>query len=318
MKRFKNVLYFADGSDRPTPAFDRALHLAHGNGARLTVVDVAAEDDLPAELRRRLGLAGAQLAQDALAECLAALVHAATDRGVDAHPLVLRGKAFIEAIRAVLRGRHDLVVKPAQPPAGLAGRLFGSTDLHLLRKCPCPVWIDRAGDAGAGDAAAHRYRCILAAVDPSQPRTALLNRLIMDLATSLATRESAALHVVHAWRLPFESALRDGRDGLDPKELSAALGFVERRHAEALGGLMSDYGLAPDAPNVHLLEGHAAEAIAGCAAEIGAELIVMGTLGRTGVPGLFIGSTAEDVIQAIETPVLAVKPEGFVSPVTLP
>jgi nucleotide-binding universal stress UspA family protein len=42
----------------------------------------------------------------------------------------------------------------------------------------------------------------------------------------------------------------------------------------------------------------------------------MGTLGRPGTPGVFIGNTAEDVLQTTQASVLAIKPFGFVSPVT--
>ncbi|MCG6940405.1 MAG: universal stress protein [Thiohalocapsa sp.] len=313
MKRFKNVLYFADGEDRQTLAFKRALQLARRNRARLTIADVVADEDLPADLLRRLGIAGEHPQHTARVEALAPLVTAARDQGIKVRSLVLGGIAFVEIIRAVLRNGCDLVMKSARHSAGPTNRLFGTTDLHLLRKCPCPVWIDRAG---AGQAPQH-YASILAAVDPSQPNTAALNRLIMDLATLLAEREGAALHVVHAWRLPFESALLTGRARMPPGELAEALGFIQWRREEALGGLLTDYGLSLESPRVHLLKGHAAEVIAECADKVGAELIVMGTLGRAGVPGVFIGSTAEDVIQAAETPVLAVKPERFVSPVTL-
>jgi nucleotide-binding universal stress UspA family protein len=41
----------------------------------------------------------------------------------------------------------------------------------------------------------------------------------------------------------------------------------------------------------------------------------MGTVGRTGLPGFFIGNTAEEVLQTATTSVLAVKPAGFESPV---
>ena len=47
------------------------------------------------------------------------------------------------------------------------------------------------------------------------------------------------------------------------------------------------------------------------------ELIVMGTVARTGIPGLLIGNTAETILQRVDCSVLAVKPDGFVSPVTL-
>lgn len=39
-------------------------------------------------------------------------------------------------------------------------------------------------------------------------------------------------------------------------------------------------------------------------------------MGRTGVPGLFIGNTAESVLHQVDCSVLALKPPGFVSPVT--
>ena len=46
------------------------------------------------------------------------------------------------------------------------------------------------------------------------------------------------------------------------------------------------------------------------------ELVVMGTICRTGLPGFFIGNTAETVLQSVDCAVLTVKPEGFVTPVT--
>jgi nucleotide-binding universal stress UspA family protein len=43
----------------------------------------------------------------------------------------------------------------------------------------------------------------------------------------------------------------------------------------------------------------------------------MGTVGRVGIPGLFIGNTAEEIFQTTACSVLAVKPDGFISPVEL-
>jgi len=41
----------------------------------------------------------------------------------------------------------------------------------------------------------------------------------------------------------------------------------------------------------------------------------MGTVGRVGIPGFFIGNTAEEILKRVECSVLAIKPAGFVSPV---
>jgi universal stress protein E len=47
------------------------------------------------------------------------------------------------------------------------------------------------------------------------------------------------------------------------------------------------------------------------------DLIVMGTVGRTGLAGFIMGNTAETILRAVRCSVIAVKPEGFESPVTL-
>ncbi len=66
------------------------------------------------------------------------------------------------------------------------------------------------------------------------------------------------------------------------------------------------------------MKGTASKAITSFSEAVEADLIVIGTVGRTGIPGLIIGNTAENVLQTTSASVLAVKPSGFVSPVTLP
>ena len=48
-----------------------------------------------------------------------------------------------------------------------------------------------------------------------------------------------------------------------------------------------------------------------------ADVIVVGTVGRTGIAGLLIGNTAESIFSQVESPVLAIKPEGFQTPVRI-
>jgi nucleotide-binding universal stress UspA family protein len=43
----------------------------------------------------------------------------------------------------------------------------------------------------------------------------------------------------------------------------------------------------------------------------------MGTVARTGIAGFFMGNTAESILTQLECSVLTLKPQGFVSPVTL-
>jgi nucleotide-binding universal stress UspA family protein len=96
--------------------------------------------------------------------------------------------------------------------------------------------------------------------------------------------------------------------------------YVEDSRAGARKALDDLLGKSPDRTGrrfVHLLKGDPAEVIAEFAKAGGVDLIVMGTVARTGIGGLLIGNTAESTLQRVDCSVLAVKPDGFVSPVTL-
>lgn len=308
MKRFKNILYFADGAAQACPALDRAIALARGNQARLALFDVIGERLPGSDLQRRLKIDLEALVREGRREALEQLAVPLREPDGLIYSQVVSGVPFVEVIRAVLRNGYDLVIKPARPPEGLSERIFGSTDLHLLRKCPCPVWIDRPGEANP-------YQRILAAVDPTaEPGS---DRLVMDLATSLAAREGADLSVVHAWALEGESLLRGRRAPMPSEEVDRLVEEERGRHTEAMDHLLASYGIDLKAPGVHLVKGWPAQVIRETEENTKADLIVMGTVGRTGIPGFFIGNTAEEVLQATRASILAVKPAGFVSPVTL-
>lgn len=311
MKRFKNILYHADGAESDGTALDRAVAFAQSNDANLTVIDVVAESNLASEMKQRLGLNLNALVYQRRLEEIQALIEPHRSSGVRIDTKVVSGTPFIEIIRAVQRNGYDLLIKAPRRPEGLAERLVVSADMHIVRKCPCPVWMDRPESA-------HPYRNIVAAVDPTEQTSADLNRLIMDLASSLAERESARLHVVGAWRLEGESMLQSGRTSIPRAELEQMLAFAEEAYKQKLNDLLVHYGLTNESPHISLVKARASEAISSVCEEVEADLIVMGTVGRTGIPGLIIGNTAETVLQTTQASVLAVKPSGFVSPVTLP
>ena len=96
--------------------------------------------------------------------------------------------------------------------------------------------------------------------------------------------------------------------------------YVEDSQAEArkaLDDLLARAGSRPGRRSVHLLKGDPADVIAGFAKAGRVDLIVMGTVARTGIGGLLIGNTAETILQRVDCSVLAVKPAGFISPVGL-
>lgn len=101
-----------------------------------------------------------------------------------------------------------------------------------------------------------------------------------------------------------ESERQQHRAGL--KRLAAEL-------REWLGAEGYDYL----SPQLHVHKGDPGEAIPALASELNADLVIMGTVARTGIPGFIIGNTAESILYNLDCSVMAVKPEGFISPVTL-
>ena len=69
-------------------------------------------------------------------------------------------------------------------------------------------------------------------------------------------------------------------------------------------------------PKIHLAKGWAHEEIPKLAKELNIDAMVMGTVGRIGVPGFIMGNTAETILSQINCSVVAIKPPGFKTNVT--
>ena len=94
--------------------------------------------------------------------------------------------------------------------------------------------------------------------------------------------------------------------------------YVEDSRAaarKALERLLARIPAEPGRRFVHLLKGDPADVIAEFAKSGRADLIVMGTVARTGIAGLLIGNTAETILQRVELLGPRGQTGGFVSPV---
>jgi len=314
MKRFKNILFCTDGRLGSRLALDRAVGLANRNQGRLTVLNVV--EELPRELSRiaaGMPLENLQsMATQEARERLEPLVAPFRKKGPPMELEVLCGKPFIEIIRAVLRRQHDLVMMTAEGRRGLREMLFGSTSLHLMRKCPCPVWVIKP-------CRRQRFARILAAVDPDPLDVVRdgVNTKIMELATSLAGLEESELHVVHAWQVCDQRVLRGWQARVPEAQLDDWAEQAREAHQRRFDELLGKFNLMELKHRLHLVEGEAGTVIPQLASKERIDLIVMGTVARAGLEGYFIGNTAETVLQRAGCSVLTVKPDGFVSPVKL-
>ena len=325
MKRFSRILLVADAGAENSAAFRRATALALSNQASITVVDVV--ESLPAAMGPALdptitAITPEELTEIAVAEKrdrLEKIAERGRDGGLEIESTVCVGKPFLEIIRLVLRDGYDLVIKCVDTSVNLKNLFFGSTDMHLMRKCPCAVWI-------VSEAGKPSYSRVLAAVDfdTADIATDALNRRILETAASLAVAESGELHVVHAWCFGGEDVYRSARVSIPVAEVDAMLVAEADERENWLRQLVDNYGSKGDReaidylrPELHVVKGDARDVVPDKATELDADLIVMGTVARSGIPGFFIGNTAESILQRIGCSVLTVKPPGFESPVRL-
>ncbi len=311
MQRFRNILVHVDPAARTQPCLARAVRLAKNNDGRLTVISI--REERPAQIHvqlRSLSLedpcgADRQETEDHL-EQLATPVR---DEGVAVDVVVTAGNPFVEITRAVLRNHHDLVIKTVQSQGLVRPTFFGSCDMHLLRKCPAPLWLIAAD-------APDRYDHILVPLDPNQEDDTRLQLGVnlLKLATSLASMDGAKLSVLHAWQVYAEDRLRRSLSS------SAFADYAELWREEAsrrTHGFVSSFEEQIGASSVHLVHGGPGDVIPRFAHDHKVDLTIMGTLGHLGRHGVFVGDTAECILNQLECSVLALKPDGFETPVRM-
>lgn len=309
MKQFKNILVATDTRLDDYPIIDEAAEIAQHNGAVLKIVDVVPE--FPWTVR--LTLKDHEHLRDLMGrekqERLEALAAPIRDKGFTVEAKVLRGKTSIEIIREVLRDKHDLVLRIAKGKSSRRSGFFGTTGVRLLRECPCAVWL-------VAPATTPRYKHVLGCVDTStgDKLDAELNDKVYESATLVSKYHGAQLSFVHAWSISGEELLH-GR--MRPEEFEE-MRRKSRDQVEALlDKFLQVHGSGVRENNVHMLKGEAPAVIPAFADEKAVDLVVMGTVARSGAAGMIIGNTAERILNSIECSVLALKPDSFTSPIKL-
>jgi universal stress protein E len=208
-------------------------------------------------------------------------------------------------VRRALRTRADLIV--AEPHAGrrLAPWLLHLNDWELLRLSPAPVLLVKKGGR-------YRHPAVLAALDPLHAfaKTASLDREILAVAGSLSKSLHGRLHAMHAY-IPVPSV------GLAGYVMSGTVGRVEAEY-QTLARRGFERALRKSkipAARQHLVRQIPVEAIPAVARRVRAQIVAMGAVSRSGLRRVFIGNTAERVLDELPCDVLVVKPPRFRSPV---
>jgi nucleotide-binding universal stress UspA family protein len=200
----------------------------------------------------------------------------------------------------VQRDQHDLLIKTAERCVG--GRGFKATDLTLVQKCECPVWLHRPLESRSP-------LRVAVAVDPEtlDEEERLLALSLLRAGRKLADHFEGPLHVVSCWDYPFEEYLRHNTwFSVAASELAGVVAGAEGKHQIALEAMLKEAGI-PGALRIHHLRGDPAARIPEWVEESGIGLLVMGSRGRGGLTGLLMGNTSEDLLRQLTCSVVTVK-----------
>lgn len=299
MQLFKHILVY-QAADGPISASLRiAGRLSRKMQTRVTVVDVREpqpqwwQDILQDQTRFQQRETWQQ--EDALNQLIEEV-----DFDGDLRVKILDGRPIEVLVHEALEESYDLILKDTE--SNTENLFFGSLDLRLLRLAPSAVWIaDSSGPT--------KTRRILAAIDPHVHEDEMsMNERIIRIASLLARHDDAELYLVSAWCMPSASVEHQAHDF---RRYIGAKERVRRRAWESVEHVVNSSLLQIPPDRVLFEEGIASDAIATAVLQVQPDLLVMGSVVRKGIPGLFIGNTAEEVSRQVECSILAIKPEDF-------
>lgn len=220
----------------------------------------------PGETSEQAGRQMAALLESKLKRC--------EDAGVEAVQEVEWGNDWSQqAVRAAARSSASMVFKNSFEHSDVQRDMRPTSDFTLLRLSPCPVLlVKNIRDWG--------HRRVLAAINTESTDEAhvKLNHLIISFAQNFTEAYGSDAHFVNAYH--------DSNHPPDEAELSATCG-------------------APP-EHVHAIKGPAAPVISELAETIEADLIIIGTVGRSGIKGQVVGNTSEKVLDHTGADVLVV------------
>jgi universal stress protein E len=183
---------------------------------------------------------------------------------------------------------------------------LAGTDWQLIRHAPCPLLLVYPRKWPPAPR-------VVSAVDPmhrhGKPED--LDRRILEAGACICRHGGGDLYVFHAFEPIFHAV---GGAILEPLPVEYAEATLEGAHNAAVEALLE--GLRETTANVRIAEGRPEEKLPEFADEISADLVVMGAVARNPLQRIFIGSTAEKVLDVLACDVLVIKPGEFAGGVT--
>lgn len=306
MEKHQKILAVIDPTIEDQKALKRAIELAqktHANvTAFLTIFDFSYEMTTMLSSDEREVMR--QSVIDDRLQWLEKIVNSNEHASVNIDcKVVWHNRPFEAIIEQVIDEEFDMVIKGTHQHDKLKSIIFTPTDWHILRKCPCPVLLvkDHQWPANGNIVAAVN-------VGSDEDEHISLNTKITEQAVRLSKVINANVHLINSYPgTPVNIAIE-----IPEFNSSEYNETMLRHHQDAMTKHAEKFGI--NVNNTHVKEGLPEDVINLVAEQLDAELVILGTIGRTGISATLIGNTAEHVIDRLSCDVLALKPDGYISP----
>jgi universal stress protein E len=307
MQAVRKILVAVKNPDaRRQPGVEKALRIAKAQGASVELFH-AISTPVFLEVQPLTGTSLGELKRESLElrqKRLDKLVAKAQRLGITAAAKVEWDFPPHEAIiRHAVRCRADLIVAECHDGRRTKPWLMHLTDWELLRASPLPVLLLRT-------ARPWRKGIVLAAVDPAHAhaKPSRLDSEILAHAQQFAARLKSPLHVMHA-NFPSVFGLTLGDPAIDAVTLAATYEWQKAKDRKDFAAFATSAGIPRT--RRHVVDMDPVTGIPKVARRIRADLVVMGAVARSGLKRVFIGNTAERVLNDLPCDVLVVKPAHF-------
>ncbi len=314
MRKISKILAVVDPTAKDQPAVGRAVWLAKSSGAELELLicyynEYLSGDrlfDSPSLEKARLEVIQSHERHlETIAEPIRAEGVVVKTSAVWDHPL------YEGIVRHASESGSSIVIKDTHHHSAVTRALLTNTDWNLIRTCPLPLWLVKPQSIA-------ETPIFVAAIDPmhQHDKPAALDDEILHVGKAISRQVHGELHAFHSYdpRIAVATATANAY-------IPVSLPFDEieqqmhEDHQKRFNEITEFHKL--DADKSHLVAGLTHEELPLIAAQLNADVVIMGAVARNRWKRLFIGATAERTLEHLPCDLLIIKPDWFQTPVDL-
>lgn len=299
MKEFHNAVFSVDCHNIDDGLIDKAIHIAQNLGCRLTIVDSIRDLSWLSRMSLPDPAGVTELIEKEKQADMQKVVERFQQAGVEATGEILHGKTSVAILEFCAAGQVDLIIRVTKGVHSKEQGRLGRTSTQLLRHSKCAIWLIHQQTKPVSEN-------VIACIDTETEGTEdfELADLILETAEFIHRTGKGTLSLVHAWELWNKKMVKSR---ISEEEYEQWKLDCRQAESDRFNTFLERHNRSVDDDDAFLLEGDPSDSIPEFASNVNADVVVMGTVGRSGFTGFLIGNTAERIFERVDCDVLALK-----------